>query len=299
MDETRLSLTPQMQAQLNRLKDIAVEAGRRRFVFLLVGRTGVGKSSTVNTLMGQEVAPVGHFEPTTMSVERFKSVLHGINYAVVDTPGLCDDLPEAGNDDRYLDEIRDEVSKLDCLWYVTRLDETRITGDEKRGIKLITQALGKEVWKRAIIVFTYAGNVKAAEYETRLAERARLVREEIGKATEHAIRSIPHVAVDNTSPTTPDGKPWLGNLYVQVLKRLNKAGALPFLLATAEDIRPKEGRAARIQLSAEQKAEVKEETRGYITELVTVGAGVGFEIGGPLGAAVGGALGALIGWLFE
>lgn len=32
------------------------EAQKRELIFLLVGRTGVGKSSTVNSLMGKEIA---------------------------------------------------------------------------------------------------------------------------------------------------------------------------------------------------------------------------------------------------
>jgi predicted GTPase len=41
----------------------------KEFTFLLVGRSGVGKSSTANSLMGKKIAPVGDFEPTTMTVE--------------------------------------------------------------------------------------------------------------------------------------------------------------------------------------------------------------------------------------
>ncbi|MCF4995417.1 hypothetical protein GIW70_12055 [Pseudomonas syringae] len=42
---------------------------KERITILLVGRTGVGKSSTINSLMGAEVAPVGKFTATTLQVE--------------------------------------------------------------------------------------------------------------------------------------------------------------------------------------------------------------------------------------
>src|ERR1051325_3566572 len=68
------------------------DALQRKLVFLLTGRTGVGKSSTINYLLGQNVAPVGDFEPETITVSRYEARIHEIACTVFDTPGLCDDL---------------------------------------------------------------------------------------------------------------------------------------------------------------------------------------------------------------
>ncbi len=273
---------------------------KRRFVFLLAGRTGTGKSSTVNTLMGQEVAPVGDYEPTTMSVESYHSALDGVKYEVVDTPGLCDDLEEAGNDERYLAEMRERAPSVDCLWYVSRLDETRVTGDERRGIRLISKAFGPDIWDHAIIVFTFAGNVSPEKYSISLLKRAELIRHEIASATGKSAEMIPAVAADNTSPTTPDGKPWLSELYTQVLGRLSKGGGMPFFLATASSLRPVGKKPPRIQLDAEQKERVKSISAAIIPEFAIAGAVIG-EIFGPAGAAIGAAAGAAVGfaaWLW-
>ena len=86
------------------------EAYTREFVFLLVGRTGVGKSSTINKLMGHDVAPIGDFEPQTMTVEEYKLPIENVNFTVIDTPGLCDDLPEIGNDIEYIKKIKQKAA---------------------------------------------------------------------------------------------------------------------------------------------------------------------------------------------
>ena len=72
----------------------------KEFNFLLIGRTGVGKSSTINSLLGREVAPVGDYEATTIDVKKYTSNFNGVIVNVVDTPGLCDDLETQGKDYR-------------------------------------------------------------------------------------------------------------------------------------------------------------------------------------------------------
>ncbi|PAX60227.1 GTPase [Brunnivagina elsteri] len=218
----------------NRLQDQVGD----EFTFLLVGRTGVGKSSTINSLMGKEVAPVGDYEPTTMEIEFYDNEINGVNFTVIDTPGLCDDFEEKGNDYDYLEKMRSEIDQVDCTWFVSRLDETRVTRDEKEGIKLISEAFGEEIWEKAIIVFTFAGNVAPEKYRTALKERTRLIRQEITKYAGTAIaENIPSVAVDNTQPTTPDKKKWLNKLYTQVYVSMSTQSSLPFLMSTVHRIK--------------------------------------------------------------
>lgn len=294
-----------------------IKQKNRKLTFMLVGRTGVGKSSTINSLLGQEVAPVGKYRPTTMEVETYPHEHSGTNYVVVDTPGLCDDLPEAGNDARYIAKIKSQIEQVDTLWYVTGLDDTRLSGDEKRGIKLVSDALSGDVWKRAVIVFTRADKVDAEDYQEALAERTAIVREEIAKYAPDFADDIPAVAVSNVDSVLPNGKEWLGELFTVVFTRFSEAGAVPFIVSLKKDLSP-ETSAGATEAGAEKKSKPritldenqKERVRNALIEKVVggaaTGAGLGIKYGskfGPVGTAIGavagGIVGGAIGWLFK
>ena len=300
-----------------------LEDGRgRRLNFLLLGRTGKGKSSTVNSFFGQEVAPVGDYEPTTITVEQYDHEINGIPVRIWDTPGLCDDLEEEDNDRRYLQEVCEKIKEIDSVWFVASLDDTRVGADEKRGIQEISLALGKEVWQRGLIVFTFADKVSPDEYPQRLQKRAELIRQEISKyAGDRIARHILAVAVNNKGNTTPDGEPWLGELFAKVFTRLDNNALAPFLLVMSDSLTvsrsaraaalvpagagssfgppPLEEEMPRIVLNSRQDQEVRNklQSAGYTVTGAATGAGIGSLVLGPVGAVVGAVAGGLIGWV--
>lgn len=304
---------------------------KKSITLLLAGRTGVGKSSTINSLLGASVAPVGKFKPTTMSVASYLHQHGGLQYRVVDTPGLCDDLPEAGNDQRYLAAMRETSGPVDCLLFVTELDATRVSSDERRGIRMLTDAFGASIWENALIIFTRADKVGADDFESDLKERTGLIREVIAAYAPLHATYVPPVAVSNTSDKLPNGRAWLGELFTQILMRLRHDATVPFLHSMRQDVgidRPKaetkpsscaedpeaetkqtHGGAGpqkpRIDLNKEQQEKVKKTVWDRILKGAAAGATLGAKIGKPLGkfgeaigAAVGAIGGGLLGWLF-
>jgi predicted GTPase len=228
LDEAMSQVDP---AEIEALKQASAE---QRFSLLMVGRTGMGKSSTINRLMGENVAEIGRFDATTLEVTPFESRINDVPYVVYDTPGLCDDLPESGNDLAYLQHIIDTVDYVDCMMFVTRLDETRVSSDEMRGIQLITRAFGDGIWARAIIVFTHADQVDADEYDEYLHERGKRLRKEIARWSPQAIAdAVPAVGVDNTREHTPDGRYWLSTLYEAIFRRISRDAKRSLFMLTA------------------------------------------------------------------
>jgi len=234
---------------INELKAKLRETDRGKFILLVVGQTGSGKSSTINTLMGEIVSTVSPFERQTTEVSFYDGIIQDIGYTIVDTPGLGDAEKSKRQDNSYLTSIKSRVSKIDCLLFVTKLNDTRVNSVEIKTIHRISDFFDPTVWDRSVIVFTFADMVKPEKFDERLKMRAKLIRDEIAKyAGELISRNIPVVAVANDEDTheplnLPNGEAWLGNLYTEVFTRISKEGALPFYLATiSRVVRPSKDR---------------------------------------------------------
>ncbi|GAA4703355.1 GTPase family protein [Nocardioides conyzicola] len=121
-------------------KDKADEIGR--FNLLLVGKTGVGKSTLVNAIFGEEVAKTGIGEPVTRAEHLY---LHQSGtLGVVDTRGL-----EVGRDNAALiAELKDYLhgmrrkplaDQIHVAWYCVRAPDRRFESTEADFIRALAE----------------------------------------------------------------------------------------------------------------------------------------------------------------
>ena len=260
---------------------------------MLVGRTGVGKSSTINSLMGEKVAEVGDSEPTTFEVSPYRLRKSGVDFIIWDTPGLCDALDNA-NDQQYMEQISARVDEVDCLWFVSRLDETRLSSDEQYALLLITNTLGADIWERSLIVFTHACNWSVEHrFQEALRERTAVVKEYIEKITKRSQNSLISVAVDNSFAKLPNNEPWLPELFTKVIEQASNKGSIAFAAGIGNETQAEsKDSGPRIDLNPQQKKRVELRMGGL---LAATGAGaLAGGIFGPGGAVVGGIVGAAL-----
>ncbi|GLT95675.1 hypothetical protein SLE2022_133430 [Rubroshorea leprosula] len=202
---------------------------------LVMGKAGVGKSSTVNSIIGEKAVSVSTFQsdaPRPVIVSRTRS---GFTLNVIDTPGLI----EGGYVNTHaLDIIKRFLlnKTIDVLLYVDRLDAYRVDNLDVQVVKAITDSFGKEIWNRASIVLTHAqlSPPDGLNYDLFVSKRseallkvvnqgARLKKGDLQGAT------IPVVLVENSGrcnknesdeKVLPNGVAWIPNLVSTVTEVL-------------------------------------------------------------------------------
>ncbi|PSB50137.1 hypothetical protein C7B67_15570 [filamentous cyanobacterium Phorm 6] len=151
--------------------------------FLLVGRTGVGKSSFINAAFGSYIAETSEYEACTKIVEHYAYKTPLGDVSLIDTPGLAED--DEACDEAYLSLVRAKVNlaQIYATIYVTRLNETRFRPDEKRTLRLLTNRLGASIWNRSILVLTFAASIPNHQLEIVAEKRSQQIFEFIQNLT--------------------------------------------------------------------------------------------------------------------
>ncbi|KAG8381013.1 hypothetical protein BUALT_Bualt06G0076600 [Buddleja alternifolia] len=198
---------------------------------LVMGKGGVGKSSTVNSIIGERVVTVSAFQsetPRPVMVSRTRS---GFTLNIIDTPGLV----EGGYvSDQVLDTIKSFLGRflmkntIDVLLYVDRLDAYRVDNLDKQVVKGITDSFGKEIWHKAMVVLTHAqlSPPDALSYEEFFSKRSESLLKCVRQGARISKKDLKNFAIpialvensgrcnknDHDEKILPTGTPWIPNL---------------------------------------------------------------------------------------
>lgn len=134
----------------------------RKISMLFTGRTGVGKSSLINGLIGRPVALVEagvHDAGVTKSVECYSENINGVRATVYDSPGLIDG---TGKDEQYLDEMYTECKDVDLIIFAVRISNERfVEGDFTAQVMVkFTRKFGNLIWRKTLVVVTCANLIE-------------------------------------------------------------------------------------------------------------------------------------------
>ncbi|KAJ0746592.1 putative small monomeric GTPase [Helianthus annuus] len=216
------------------------------FTILVLGKTGVGKSSTINSILNQAKAKTNAFQPATDHVQEVAGTVNGIKISFVDTPGLLPSSPNTiGRNRKILHKIKKRIRKSppDMVLYFERLDMINNNYSDLPLLKLITEVFGTGIWFNTMLVMTHScsplpegPNGYPATYESYRTQCTDLIQHYIHQAISDSKLENPFLFVENHpecrtnvngDKILPDGQIWksqfiLSCLCTKILGDVNK-----------------------------------------------------------------------------
>ena len=181
-------------------------------------------------------------------VTAYAFLKNNVNVTVFDTPGLAD---ATGNDEEYLQKMKEDVSDLDLFLFCTEMNTKRFRTDDLETMKKLTMTFGPELWDHAVVVLTFANEVPLSPssktkdmsekdiFVNRFSGFKRKIKDVLIQldVSEAAAVTVPFVpAGDSGEPRLPDRENWLTAFWVAAFKRINRNAKAAFLLANADRI---------------------------------------------------------------
>lgn len=136
-NEIEFNLTRQSLAKLNEVyKDTESKNQSARLNILILGKTGVGKSTLINTVFGKDFAKTGQGIPVTHEIESFTD---GKELFIYDSPGLELDEAKKIQIENFVKEQETKIAdeQIHIAWFCINEASRRIEETEKALYRLL------------------------------------------------------------------------------------------------------------------------------------------------------------------
>lgn len=126
-------------------------------VAILLGQTGVGKSSFINCITNKKVCKVGDKATScTRNVLQVDTIFNGFNYYLVDTPGLDDGKGDEKNI-KEIESLKSKYPRINALIICLKFQDKKLCKSLKTSLKKFMEMFpSDEFWKHVLILRTHS-----------------------------------------------------------------------------------------------------------------------------------------------
>ena len=288
----------------------------KRLEILITGKTGVGKSTLVNGLVGKVVAKEGrNLRATTREVTKYQlTTALGLEIIVWDSPGLQDGTE---NEAAYLEEMKGKCSNVDIVICCIRFETRTKLGEAQAdfvAISKLTETFGPEWWRYSIFVMTFGNMLESMlkttthpgrveeEFNADIKTWKQRIHQALSSAgvPEKIVSQVPvEVAGHFKKPHLPGRQYWFSTLWHTIADRMKPKSQPAFVKINEERFRS----SSEVNLSDFTSTQGHEQpividrvvpVVGMALNGLALGVGLGAAIGAA-GAGVGAAVGVVVG----